>query len=85
MIASVVATLNDDGVAYDIIAAIASLPNVEVGAINGNVRRIPITIDSPAANSLEEITRRIQECPGVAFVDVVFVHFETADAESSTL
>ena len=33
-------------------------------------------IDSPDPDSLEEITRRLQQIPGVAFVDVVFVHFE---------
>ena len=85
MIASVVATIDEAGENHqDIIDAIARIPNVEVGAVDGNVRRIPITIDSSAANTLEETTRRIQACCGVAFVDVVFVHFEDERADAST-
>ena len=52
------------------------LPCVEVGDLSENPQRIAITIDSPAPNALEDTTQRIQQCAGVSFVDVVFVHFE---------
>ncbi len=85
MIASVVATIDKSGGMHqDIIDAIAGIPNVEVGAVDGNARRIPITIDSPGADTVEETTRRIQACPGVAFVDVVFVHFEDRCANNTS-
>lgn len=81
MIASVVATLiKDRGTYQDIIDEISTIPHVEVGAVEGHVHRVPITIDSPAAGVLEETTRLIQSCRGVAFVDVVFVHFEEESA-----
>lgn len=77
MIASVVATLegSDDDL-HRIIAEVSKMPNVEIGDAGANSRRLPITIDSPNPNALEETTRLLQECRGVAFVDVVFVHFE---------
>ena len=79
MIASVVATLQgpeDD--LHRIIEEVSRISCVEVGDIATNSRRVPMTIASPDPNALEEITRRLQECRGVAFVDVVFVHFEDA-------
>lgn len=77
MIASVMATLdNDCGSLQHVIDEIAKLPNVEVGEVEIDSRRIPIVIDSPDPSSLEDMTRRLQGCRGVAFVDVVFVHFE---------
>ena len=84
MIASVVATLdNVDVNQQNVIDTLTNLPFVELGAIGENIHRIPITIDSPAPNALEETTRRIQECRGVAFVDVVFVHFEDSSENAS--
>ena len=83
MIAGVVATLEDlGGNLQDVIDEIARIPCVETGDVGTNPRRLPITIDSPNPNALEETTRRLQECRGVAFVDVVFVHFE--DESGST-
>ena len=77
MIASVVATLDyDNGGLQSVIDEIANLPNVEVGEVGIDSLRIPIAIDSPDPNSLEDMTRRLQGYQGVAFVDVVFVHFE---------
>ena len=84
MIASVLATLIKDGGSYQgTIDEIASIPYVEVGAVDGHEYRVPVTIDSPAADVLEETTRLIQSCRGVAFVDVVFVHFEENSAVES--
>ena len=84
MIASVVATLEDSGGHRpDIVTCIKNLPGVETGDPGDDLRRIPITIDSSAPNALEDITRQIQQCPGVAFVDVVFVHFEEASVSPS--
>lgn len=77
MIASVVATIDDtDETRRDILDRIARIACVEVGLADTNALRIPITIDSTAPHALEEVTRRLQECRGVVFVDVVFVHFE---------
>jgi len=77
MIASVVATLAEVGDAFqEIVDEFAEVPGVEIGDVGNDTHRVPMTIDSPAPNALEEVTRRLQECRGVAFVDVVFVHFE---------
>ncbi len=76
MIASLIVTL--DAKTQDTIDQISGLPGVEIGTVNQDAARLPITIDSADPNALEEITRSLQECPGVAFVDVVFVHFEEA-------
>ncbi|NQV23663.1 MAG: hypothetical protein HQ518_04770 [Rhodopirellula sp.] len=77
MIASVVATLGEtSGNVQHIVDEFVDVPGVEIGDVDNAARRVPITIDSSAPNALEEITRRLQECRGVAFVDVVFVHFE---------
>ncbi|MFT5328301.1 MAG: nitrate reductase NapAB chaperone NapD [Planctomycetaceae bacterium] len=77
MIASVVATLEEDGGdVQHIVDEFCEEPSVEIGDVGHDARRVPITIDSPAPDALEETTRRLQECRGVAFVDVVFVHFE---------
>lgn len=77
MIASVVATLAEVGDAFqEIVDEFAAVPGVEIGDVDNDARRVPMTIDSPAPNALEEVTRRLQECRGVTFVDVVFVHFE---------
>lgn len=85
MIASVVATLDDVDTNIKLQAVLEelrNLPCVELGDIDDAGYRIPMTIDSPAPNALEETTRRIQECHGVAFVDVVFVHFEDMSEDS---
>lgn len=77
MIASVVATLEEVvGNFQCIVDEIVDVPGVEIGEASNDGRRVPITIDSRAPDALEETTNRLQECRGVAFVDVVFVHFE---------
>lgn len=77
MIASVVVTLephaDDRRAAID---EISRIDYVKLGDTARGVHRVPVMIDSPDPNALEEITRRLQDCRGVAFVDVVFVHFE---------
>lgn len=77
MIASVVVTL-DKVVANrpETLAAIRRIGSVEVGDIDDGGYRVPVMIDSPDPNAVEMITRCLQDCRGVAFVDVVFVHFE---------
>jgi nitrate reductase NapAB chaperone NapD len=77
MIASVVATLNVDNRGMQRVTdEISMLRNVEIGEIAINSLRIPIAIDSPDPESLEITTRQLQAISDVAFVDVVFVHFE---------
>lgn len=77
MIASVVATLEDvGGSLQDILTEMASVPGAEVGDVLPSSRRVPVTIDSSAPDALEAATSQLQQCRGVAFVDVVFVHFE---------
>ncbi|MBL9082681.1 MAG: chaperone NapD [Planctomycetales bacterium] len=81
MIAGVVATLNaTDRSVGQVLKEIAGLPHVEVGEV-ADPRRIPLTVEAPLPRSLEETTNAIQRCDGVAFVDVVFVHFEGEPAE----
>lgn len=83
MIASLVATLDGHMVeCQHSIAKLAKLPGVEIGAIAPNKRRVPVVIEATDPSFLEEITRRLQECHGVAFVDVVFVHWEKTGAEN---
>ena len=55
---------------------IAQIPGVQLCEGESFSHRIPILIDSADPDSLEETTRRLQSIVGVAFVDVVFVHFE---------
>ncbi|MFT7632688.1 MAG: nitrate reductase NapAB chaperone NapD [Mariniblastus sp.] len=77
MIASVVATLdNASGSFQRVIKEIAKLPNVDVGEVATDSLRIPIAIDSPDPNSLENMTRQLQGFRGIEFIDVVFVHFD---------
>ena len=77
MIASVVATLdNASGSFQRVIKEIAQLPNVDIGEVAVDSLRVPIAIDSPDPNSLENITRKLQEFRGIEFIDVVFVHFD---------
>ncbi len=84
MIASVVVTLEEcTGPLRDIVDEISELPDVEIGEFDTRHTSIPITIDSPAPNALEDTTRRLQECRGVAFVDVVFVHFEDESEQTA--
>ena len=81
MIASVVATLDGfDGYVQHIVDEFRNEPGIEIGVVGKGARRVPITIDSPVPDALEETTKRLQECRGVAFVDVVFVHFEDEPA-----
>lgn len=77
MIASVVATLSDDaGRLEKTLGQFRSSPQIQVGDVTDASRRIPMTIDSPDRDDIEVVTRWIQGCSGVLFVDVVFVHFE---------
>jgi len=77
MIASLVVTLDCSAVSFSGIAnQIAQLPGVQLCEGQSFSHRMPILIDSPDLDSLEETTRRLQSVAGVAFVDVVFVHFE---------
>jgi nitrate reductase NapAB chaperone NapD len=77
MIASVVVTLDKhSGHLQDVIDEIATIRFVEVGNAGDCTHRLPLIIDAPDPESLEEVTRELQRCRGVAFVDVVFVHFE---------
>lgn len=77
MIASLVATL-DKNVCnlQDTIEEISRIPDVELCDSGIASHRLPVMIDSRDPNALEETTRRLQQCRGVVFVDVVFVHFE---------
>lgn len=77
MIASLVATLDKDlADRPEIVSQISRIPGVELNDAKAFTHRLPVMIDSPDPDSLEEITRRLQQIPGVAFVDIVFVHFE---------
>ena len=86
MIASLIAAL-DTGVAdlSEIVSQISRIPGVELNDATAFSHRLPVMLDSPDPDSLEEITRLLQQIPGVAFVDVVFVHFEDeSDSDPAT-
>ena len=77
MIASLVVTLDSDIADLpETVSQISRIPGVELNDAKAFTHRLPVMIDSPDPDSLEEVTRRLQQIPGVAFVDVVFVHFE---------
>lgn len=78
MIASVVVTFeNHADTIQQAIDEISRIPCLSLGHAEAVSYRLPVLIDSPDPDALEEITRRLQQCRGVAFVDVVFVHFES--------
>jgi hypothetical protein len=80
MIAGVVATLTDDAVRLKTtLDEFVSRPGLEVGTFQATDRRISLTIDSPKRSGVEDLTDWIRSRPGVAFVDVVCVHFEETD------
>ncbi len=86
MIASLIATL-DESVAdlSKTVSLISRVPGVELADTTAVSHRLPVMIDSPDPDSLEEVTRRLQQILGVAFVDVVFVHFEDeSDSDPAT-
>ena len=85
MIASVVATLSPDAPPLPaIIEELNSISGVTVGDPAPDSRRLPITIDSSAPRALQKITDQLQTSEGIAFVDVVFVHFEDDLEQTNT-
>jgi hypothetical protein len=80
MIAGVVATLTDDAFRLKTtLDEFVSRPGIEVGKFHATDRRISLTIDSPGRSDMEDLTDWIRSRQGVAFVDVVCVHFEETD------
>ena len=81
MISSVIAKLNcDESTLRSNMGQIAAHPALDIGELVEG-RSLPITIESGGNQETEQITRWIMSLPGVDFVDVVFVHFETGDAK----
>ena len=76
MISSLVAKLDADvRDPLETAAEIASHKGVEIAdLIDG--RKLPLTIDVDSRGEMDVTTRWIQGVAGVAFVDVVFVHFD---------
>lgn len=84
MIASVVLTLDNYAETFqETVDEISRIPCLSLGLTEAVAHRIPVMIDSPDPDALEEITQRLQQCRGVAFVDVVFVHFENEPSRTS--
>lgn len=80
MIASAVATLTKNaGQMKCLLTQLVSRPEIEIGAFSESCRRIPLTIDSPNRQAVEQTTNWLQGHDAIAFVDVVFVHFEETD------
>lgn len=83
MIAGVVITLNGDASKRDAtLNEIASRPELALGEFQPADQRIPLTIDAAQRSGVEELTDWIRSRAGVAFVDVVCVHFEESDDEA---
>jgi hypothetical protein len=57
-------------------AAIAGRPEFRVGSRQG--QRLPAVLDTPDAETDRRCWRWLRGLPGVAHVDVVFIHFEDA-------
>ena len=84
MIASVVVSLDDRaGRRLDTLNEIRCANQIELGGYTHECRRIPLTIDSPDRDDIEAVTRWLQDRQGVLSVDVVFVHFEDFEENSS--
>ncbi len=85
MMASVVIHLVPDSDASAIIEQIQAGPGVEVGDFQPATHRLPAVIEARDSGQVEERTRWLQSLDEVAFVDVVFVHFDVdPDATSLT-
>ena len=79
MISGLIARL--DGTQHNIAELFSTLvehPAIEIGELIEG-RKLPLTIDAVGKDQTEEITRWVQSQPGIAFVDVVYVHFEDTD------
>lgn len=84
MISSVIAKLNcASEKCLQLIDELAAHPAIEVGDIVGG-HSLPATIDASGNRETEEITRWMLGLDGVAFVDVVCVHFEEDDEHITT-
>ena len=85
MIAGVVVTLLDDAERLQsTLDEVRLRKELELGEFQGTDRRIPLTVDSGNRSSMEDVTDWLRARPGVAFVDVVFVHLEEADAPAES-
>lgn len=83
MISSVIAKLDCGPVnAEQTLKAIASHPRLEMGELIDG-RMLPVTIEAEGNQETEEITRWMLSLEKIAFVDVVFVHFEDNDTTTS--
>ena len=80
MIGSVVVTCESKAaITASLLDAISANSSIELGQPIEN--RVPVIIDSSDPDGLESCTRWLMDIPGVAKVDVVFVHFEDEDQE----
>lgn len=83
MISGVVATLNCEAAdCRPLVAQISQHSCLEVGELVDN-RKLPVTIESTGRKETEELTRWLMSIPGVAFVDVIYVHFDDDDQPPS--
>lgn len=83
MISSVIAKLNcDEQTRREVIQRISRHSSLEVGELIEETS-LPISIESSGNQETEELTRWIMSLEGVDFVDVVYVHFEDDDLNSS--
>jgi nitrate reductase NapAB chaperone NapD len=79
MISSVIAKLDcNPEAAQHVVTTIQQREGLETGAIVDG-RLLPITIESNGNRETEELTRWISSLDNVAFVDVIYVHFEDTD------
>lgn len=76
MISSVIANLaSEQTLANEAILEIKSRRGFEVGQLIDG-KKLPVTIELPNNNDLEEATQWMQSLEGVEFVDVAFVYLE---------
>jgi len=64
----------DAALADDAARSMEQHPRIEVGRRVGS--RLPVVVDTPDREEDKAVWAWINQLPGVAFVDVVFVHFD---------
>jgi nitrate reductase NapAB chaperone NapD len=74
-IAGLTLTLHDDdGLAGEALAAMRARPEIELG--ERQERWIPVVIEEATSRGSRDLHRWIEDLPGVAYADVVYVSFE---------
>jgi nitrate reductase NapAB chaperone NapD len=61
------------------LAALRQHPAIDIG--EGEAHRVPIVVDTPSSDEDRAVWDWLHDQPGVAFVDLVYVHFDVEDEQ----